>query len=37
MYTLDFFVPEPYVMSDSSKSDATFPGEFACRDVYDTW
>jgi len=37
LYTMDFFVPESYVMSDSSKSNVTFPGDFVCNDVYDTW
>ena len=37
LYTLDFFVPESFVMSDSSKSNASFPGLYECRDVFDTW
>ena len=43
VYTFDFFVPKPFVMSNTlsaverNQEPASFPDEYRCKDVYDTW
>jgi hypothetical protein len=49
LYTFDFFVPKAFVESDTAKGIAEdcshgegcrgpwFPGDYRCKDVYDTW
>ena len=43
VYTFDFFVPKAFVMSNTGSAvakgeePASFPDEYRCKDVYDTW
>jgi hypothetical protein len=37
MYTFDFFHPKGFITSHSDASSASFPGEYECSKIYDTW
>ena len=37
LYTFDFFVPLKFVMGDSRRDDAAWPGTYPCNAVYETW